>query len=157
MAHLLAPQPPNRQLPVFFNGGGVVGAPPAQNKREDVLLVQFALLLVIGNSPGQEIDLDLLAAAKALRPTGNADPATITAIRAFQVPRQRQSPNVVVDGRVSPARCAYFPGNGAGWTIALLNRPVQRRFDSIWPRIDKIPGCPFELQQMVSRTVAGTS
>jgi hypothetical protein len=50
MAHLLAPQPSHPSMPVFFNVDGVVGAAPAQNEREDVLLVQF-ILRVIAKSP----------------------------------------------------------------------------------------------------------
>jgi hypothetical protein len=49
-ARLLAPQSPNADLPVFFNVENVVSADPAQNQREEVLLVQFALQL-IGKSP----------------------------------------------------------------------------------------------------------
>ena len=48
MAHLLAPQQSKPTLPVFFNVDGVVGAAPAVNNREDVLLVQFAFTVMAG-------------------------------------------------------------------------------------------------------------
>jgi hypothetical protein len=41
------------------------------------------------------------------------------------------------------------------WTIVILNNSMQESFVDIWPRIDKIPGCPAELKQMVMRQVAG--
>lgn len=156
MAHLLAPQPPLPELPVFFNVDGVVGAPQAQNKREDVLLVQFAFKLIAdspfpGTPPRSPA---LLAAAKAVQVTGTIDAATINAIRVRQQDNKKINPATVVDGRVSPAKGGYR--YGAAWTIALLNDAIQDRHVDIWPRIDKIPGCPEELKQMVIRTVAGT-
>lgn len=153
MAHLLAPQPPNAQLPVFFNVDGVVGAPPAQNKREDVLLVQFAFK-IIGASPLAESDPDVVAAAKAVKVTGSIDAATINAIRAQQQSNTKGNPSKVVDGRVSPARGGYAYG-GALWTIVRLNESLQHRNVGVWPRLDKIAGCPAELKKMVIRTVAG--
>ena len=154
MAHLMAPQPSHPELPVFFNVDGVVGAAPAVNNREDVLLVQF-IFNVIATSPRPTTDPVLLAAARAVRLTGTIDPATITAIRAHQTVDRRISgnPNQVVDGRVSPAKGGY--SYGALWTIAELNNNLQDRHVNIWPRIDTIPGCPAELRQMVVRAVAG--
>jgi len=153
MAHLFVPQPTLIALPVFFNVDGVVGAPPAQNKREDVLLVQFAFT-VIANSPNPKTDPKVLEAAKAVKLTGVADPATIAAIRTLQEASKKQSSGKVVDGRVSPAKVGYSYGGGT-WTIANLNNSMQGRNINIWPRIDKIPGCPGELKSMVIRTVAG--
>ncbi len=82
MAHLLAPHPPNPDLPVFFNVDAQVGAPPAPNKREDVLLVQFAFKVNSDNAT--KASPRLLAAAKAVKVTGIADQETITAIRVLQ-------------------------------------------------------------------------
>ena len=71
MAHLMAPQPSSPGLPVFFNVDGVVGAAPAQNLREDVLLVQFLL------SVGSRVNADPVAKAihGAVKVTGVIDPA----------------------------------------------------------------------------------
>jgi hypothetical protein len=33
---------------------------------------------------------------------------------------------------------------------------MQNQHLDIWPRIDRIPGCPPELRAMVIRTVGGT-
>jgi hypothetical protein len=155
MAHLLAPQPPIPQLPVFFNVDGVVGAAPAQNKREDVLLVQFAFK-VIADNPLSGTGPAILAAAKGVTVTGTMDQPTINAIRVFQEDFKKDNPAQVVDGRVSPAKGGYFYGPGAAWIITHLNNALQDRNVDIWPRLDKIKGCPSELQQMVTRTVAGT-
>ena len=154
MAHLFAPQPSDPELPVFFNVDGVVGAAPAQNKREDVLLVQFAFT-VIAATPLSTSNPLVIQAAKAVTLSGVADPATINAIRTFQESRKSKSgPGTVVDGRVSPAKGGYSYGGGL-WTIAHLNESLQDRNIKIWPRIDQIAGCPGELQQMVVRTVQG--
>ena len=154
MAHLLAPQASNPNLPVFFNVDGVVGAPPAANKREDVLLVQFAFK-IISESAIATSEPVVTEAARAVTMSGIADPATINAIRVFQQARiARGSAGTVVDGRVSPAKEGYAFGRGI-WTIVVLNESLQARNVQVWPRIDQIPGCPNELQQMVVRTVQG--
>jgi hypothetical protein len=62
-----------------------------------------------------------------------------------------------VDGRVSPAKGGIWYGPGAIWTIADLNGVFQRRLKNIWPRIDRIAGCPGELKEMVRREVLGNS
>ena len=154
MAHFLAPQPPDPQLPVFFNVDGAVGAAPAQNKREDVLLVQFVFYL-IAKSPSPTIAPALLAAAQAVQLTGMADAATIKAIRVHQESKRQELPETVVDGRVSPAMGGGYSYGSGLWTITFLNNSVRNRHLDIWPRIDKIPGCPDELKQMVKRTVVG--
>ncbi|MDH3378526.1 MAG: hypothetical protein OEQ39_16425 [Gammaproteobacteria bacterium] len=155
MAIFSAPKPPHPQLPVIFNVSGVVGAAPAKNLREDVLLVQFAFK-VIADLPPRTESPEVAAAAKAVKLTGIADTATINAIRALQQFRadSKHNPSKVVDGRVSPARGGYNYG-AAIWTIANLNNMVKNRAFDIWPRIDKIPGCPVELRQLVSREVTG--
>jgi hypothetical protein len=155
MAHLFVPTPSDRELPVIFNVDGAVGAFPAENKREDVLLVQLAFH-VIARSPFAETPPEVLTTAKAVKLTGHMDPETIAAIKALQDDeRTHGMPGQIVDGRVSPARggCCYAK-NGV-WTIAFLNKSIQRRNVAIWPRIDRIMGCPTELKEMVTRTVAG--
>ncbi len=154
MAHLLAPQDSLPTLPVFFNVDNVVGAMPAANLREDVLFVQFTFV-VIASSPTPGSSPEFNAAAAAVKMTGVADAATINAITATQKEIQRKGLGGVVDGRVSPAKGGYSFG-GSLWTIVHLNESVQGRHIEVWPRIDRIPGCPSELQTMVVRTVQGT-
>ena len=151
MAHLVAPRIPEPELPVFFNVDGVVGANPAQNLREDVLLVQFAFQ-VLGKDPIATTPPEVTAASKAVRVTGTIDKETINAIFALQ--RALGNPATVVDGRVSPVKGGYSYGK-AMWTIVHLNNFLQNRNVDVWPRIDKISGCPSELKQMVVRQVAG--
>ena len=152
MAQLFIPQPPDPELPVFFNVDGVVGDPPAQNKREDVLLVQF-LFNLLGNASGPTRYPDMRSAAQAVRVTGTIDSATITAIRTLQGVQRTLNPRTVVDGRVSPARGFTY---GALWSIVQLNNYVQDHNRDTWPRIDKYAGCPDEIKQLVTRTLVGT-
>jgi len=154
MANLLAPHRPDPKLPVFFNVDGVVGASPAENYREDVLLVQFALV-VIARSTFPTTDRNLVAAAKDVKLTGVIDAATIAGIRAIQEYEKEVRPGQIVDGRVSPARGGYSYGGRAVWAIGALNRCMQMCNVNIWPRIDLIAGCPAELKKLVTRTVAG--
>lgn len=154
MAHLLAPQNSLPTLPVFFNVDEVVGAMPASNLREDVLFVQFAFT-VIASSPTPGASPEFNAAVAAVSMTGVADQATINAITATQKEIQKKGNAGVVDGRVSPAKGGYSY-SGTLWTIVHLNESVQARNIEIWPRIDRIAGCPSELQAMVVRTVQGT-
>jgi len=154
MAHLVAPQKSKPTLPVFYNVDAVVGAAPAVNNREDVLLVQFAFT-VIASKPSPNSSPVFHQAAAAVKPTGTIDQATINAIRAAQQQaRDLGSKSTVVDGRVSPASGGYGYG-GPTYTIVNLNESVQGRNLDLWPRIDKIPGCPPEVKQLVVRTVQG--
>lgn len=147
MAHLFVPQPTMVDLPVFFNVDGVVGAQPAQNNREDVLLVQFAfnVLFKAGRTEFAGVSV-----------TGIIDTPTIQAIRTFQQHFVEKGSHATVDGRVSPAKVGYSYGGGGFWTIVFLNNEIQDRNTSLWPRIDNISGCPVELKAMVKRTVVGT-
>lgn len=155
MAHLLAPQGSLPTLPVFFNVDGVVGAAPAMNKREDVLLVQFAFTIIAAN-PTPDSSPEFRQAVSTVQVTGTIDNATINAIRATQTEVKRKGQTAtVVDGRVSPAKGGYAYGEGT-WTIVHLNESMQDRNIKIWPRIDQIATCPAELKQMVVRTVQGT-
>ena len=150
MAHLFVPQNAETELPVFFNVHGVVGAAPAQNNREDVLFVQFCFR-VIADKPLATTTPEFQAAVKAVQTTGVIDPATINAIRLFQ---KNKNKSAIVDGRVSPAKGGYSYG-AAIYTIANLNESIQHRNLELWPRIDKISGCPNEIVDMVRRTVIG--
>ena len=156
MAHLLAPQQYKTTLPVFYNVDGVVGSNPAVNNREDVLLVQFAFKVIAAKPQGISSP-ESQKVFQAVQTTGIIDQATIDAIRAGQMEVKKQKPKAVVDGRVSPASSgSYGFGGGASYFVVTLNESIQMRHTEIWPRIDKIPGCPPELTQMVIRTVRGT-
>ena len=107
MAHLVAPQPTQQPLPVFFNVDGVVGAAPAQNKREDVLLVQF----ICKRRAARDTNAARKKIYEAVQVTGTMDTATTNAIEAWQKQmREESSPGQVVDKRVSPAKGAYLYG-----------------------------------------------
>jgi hypothetical protein len=150
MAHVLAPRPSSSVLPVFFNVDGVVGAQPATNKREDVLLVQF-LFRAIANSGKPFKAPATQAAATAVQMTGNIDDKTINAIRTMQ---QNSAQGKIADGRVSPAVLGYSYGP-ATFSITDLNASLRQRFPDVFPRIDKIPSCPGELKTMVIRALVG--
>ena len=154
MAHLLAPQKSKPTLPVFFNVDGVVGKAPAANNREDVLLVQFAIA-TMASKPLPGASDAFYQAAKMVKVTGTIDNETINAITAMQLEVKRKDPGTIVDGRVSPSHGTYGYGGGGGCSIVTLNESVQHRNVDVWPRIDKINGCPSELKQMVVRTVQG--
>jgi len=151
MAHLFVPTPTLEDLPVFFNVDAVVGAQPAKNNREDVLLVQFAFN-VIANNPVSTTKPEFLAACKQVKVTGIIDNETVSAIRVMQL--KQSHPGSIADGRVSPAKAGLSYGQ-AFYSIAILMNSLQNRNVDVWPRIDKIPGCPAELAAMVQRTVAG--
>lgn len=154
MAHIMAPQRSNPTLPIFFNVDEAVGKAPAANKREDVLLVQFCFTIMASTRlPGTSEAF--YQAAKAVKMTGVIDNETINAITAMQLEVKKKHSGTIVDGRVSPSRGTYGYGSGGGGSIVTLNESVQHRNVDVWPRIDKIAGCPPELQQMVVRTVQG--
>jgi uncharacterized membrane protein len=151
MAHLMAPQPSAPGLPVFFNVDGVVGAAPAQNLREDVLLVQF-FFSVIAKNVTEPAAKAVLGAVKV---TGVIDAPTIAAIKDIQERHKKNNPGAIVDGRMSPAKGGYNYGGGH-WAITRLNDNAQDKNKDHWPRIDKIAGCPDEIKLMVVRTLVGT-
>lgn len=154
MANLVAPLQANPELPVFFNVDGVVGASPAENRREDVLLVQF-ILKSVGEKPQDQMTADEKAVFKAVNVTGICDAATINAIKLVQRKKNAVNKSIVVDGRVSPARGGYnYSGNGT-WTIAIINDLMQDKNTDVWPRIDLMPTCPPEVKAMVKRAVVG--
>lgn len=155
MAHMVAPLSANPELPVFFNVDGVVGAMPAENRREDVLLVQFIFHL-LGQKPSDGMSAEQIATARAVTMTGIADAPTIAAIRMMQEQTRTVAPAVVVDSRVSPVQGGvYRYAAGTPWTIVTLNNLMQDRNLDTWPRIDMISGCPGELKDMVKRAVVG--
>jgi hypothetical protein len=149
MAYLFAPRTSFKELPIFFNVEGAVGAQPAVNIREDVLLVQFNLSFIV-NTPAPTYTPEMIAACKAITLNGIADQQTITAIKEYQ----KLTPGSVVDGRVSPAQ-GYSYNGAVLWSIAAMNDSLQNRCLDVWPRIDKVPGCPAALAEMTKRTVVG--
>ena len=150
MAHLVARS--ESAIYVYYNIDGAVGAAPAANHREDVLLVQFAFTAIAAN-PLPDTSMELFKAICNVKPTGTIDQATINAIRAMQIELKRTQPNTRVDGRVFPANGDHDEG---AFTIEHLSESVRQCHIRAWPRIDKIPGCPLELKEMVGRTSQGT-
>jgi len=150
--HVLAPHPPAALLPIFLNVDhrvGQIGAAPA----EDVLLVQF-MLRKIGENIGQ---LPAFWAPIFLKVPvdGHVDSNTVEAIKTFQRgPLSNPGPpDFVVDGVVSPAH-GYNFGNHP-YTIYDLNLQLGLRFPDVYPRIDKIPGCPGVLSLAVRKAFLG--
>jgi len=154
MAHLVVPQRPRPDITLFYSVDNVVVADPATNDHEDVLLVQFALQL-IGTNPRATTPPAILEVARRVKATnGNIDTQTITAIQLIQEDlRRNTNPSQVVDARVSPAQDYSF--GPALFTIVFLNKAVQLRSAKLWPRIDRIDGCPPDLQKMVFRELRG--
>ena len=87
-----------------------------------------------------------------MRVTGVIDGETIEAIRQMQL--KNSLPGAIADGRASPAKVGASYGQST-YSIAILMNSLQNRDVDVWPRIDKIPGCPTELHALVKRTVAG--
>jgi hypothetical protein len=81
------------------------------------------------------------------------DTATAEAIRATQEAFRQRNARMIVDGRVSPAR-GYNYG-GSVWTIIDYNNVLQEQSKDVWPRVDKLPGCPSVLAAAVVRAVVG--
>jgi hypothetical protein len=154
MAHIVAPNPARPELPLFFNLDGAVGEAPAENRKEDVLLVQFAFQ-ELARKPLPTSRPEVVAAARAVSATGAVDQETIAAIRTIQAANRAENPYVIVDGRVSPAQPHPYLYEAAFWTITHLNRAIQWRNREVWPRLDQIQGCPPELAEMVTRTLVG--
>ena len=144
------------RLPAFFNVDGVVGAAPAQNLREDVLLVQFFMRFALDKTGYHGISPDDARTVSSLKVSGVCDQATVDVIYLSQYYRKKETPSVVADGRISPARAGGEYSKDSKWTIITLNWRIKELIQDIWPRIDKIPGCPPELTQLVKRTFLGT-
>lgn len=143
--HVMAPQPADPKLPIFFNVDESVGRQGA-NHPEDVLLVQFMLRTVAEMTPSQSPQGESRRQRILQIPvTGFCDEATIDGIRAWQEARKETISGTVVDGRVSPAR-GYFYGGVGEWTIVDVNVFFRKLFSNVWPRLQDVPGCPPLLQ-----------
>lgn len=157
MVHLVS-APPNSDEGLLFNVDGAVGAPPATNKREDVLFVQFAIRTWRRNYSGGVLEQDqgLMIASRDVWISGTADSSTIESIREWQLSQKRYFPGTIVDGRVSPmrhGRVSYGGAFGPDLTIMGLNRVLLDATVLDWPRIDRLPECPEELKQMMLRVL----
>jgi hypothetical protein len=142
--HVLAPQPADPKLPLFFNVDESVGNMGVNNP-EDVLLVQFMMRTVAEMTPAQNAEGASRRERMLLMPVSDyCDEATMDGIRAWQEGRKDTIPGTVVDGRVSPAR-GYFYGGGE-WTIVDVNVFFRKLFPNVWPRLQDVPNCPPALQ-----------
>jgi hypothetical protein len=149
MAKLFIPDRVDSDLPVFYNVEAVVGAAPATNQHEDVLLVQFLLRLM--KKEAKKPESRTLFATMPL--TGVVNQQTIAGIVKIQESVKKSIPTTIVDGRASPAK-GYLYGPSY-YTIAIMNEFVQRDYYDLWPRLDKMPEAPVRIIDLVFRTLVG--
>ena len=146
--HILAPQPPRNDIPIFFNINSSVGHQGQNSKREDIMLVQF-LIRKSAEKDSAGIKPDQRQRMLRVVADGQCGPITIDGIRAVQETMKERNPRTVVDGRVSPAR-GYIYGGGF-WTIASLNTAFRKRYRQNWPRLQSIADCPGLLRAEAER------
>lgn len=152
MVHVLAPQPADRgELPLFLNIDGDVGENAPNANPQDVALVQF-MLRTIGDRPGGRA-VPVAEVLRQVQTTGVMDAQTIAAIRALQSTRD---PGTVVDGKVSRARGYTYDGVH-NYMIVALNHSMRNRYMDLYPRLDRVPGCPLEVEIAVRDAVVGTN
>ena len=129
MVHIVGQKPNDAKKNfMFFNVDKPVGAGAPAAKREDILLVQFFLML-----------LNFRSAA----PDGLNNQTTIDQIRAYQSSSIPSTFGVVADGRVSVATGFRHSGGTSPYTIVMLNSQIRPRPQ--WPLVHNIAGCPAEL------------
>jgi len=145
------------RLPAFFNVDDVVGANPARNSSEDVWLVQFFMRFALDKAGVQGLSPAEAIIINSFKVTGTCDKATVDVIHMSQRFRKMQTPSVVADGRISPARAGGEYSKDSKWTIITLNHRVKELSRDVWPRIDKIPGCPPQLSDLITRTFIGAA
>jgi hypothetical protein len=154
---ILVSKPNEERLPIIFNVDGVVGAAPAANKPDDVVLVK-SFLRMMSDVP-LNTNKDLVAACKAIEINTSSDQALIAAIKAFQedVKKFKNNPGVVVDGRVSPAKESFRYQVGIPWTIVQLNGQMKSasRFGPVWPAIHLSKLCNATLSPIAKKTIFG--
>ena len=152
MVHVLAPQPPDRaELPVFLNIDGDVGEGAPNVNPQDIALVQY-MLRTIGDRPGGRA-IEVADVLRQVEPTGVMDDRTIAAIRALQSVRD---PGTVVDGKVSTARGYTYDGVH-NYMIVAMNHSMRNRYPDAFPRLDRVPGCPFMVEVAIRDAVLGTN
>ena len=150
MARLFIPDRVDSDLPVFYNVDAVVGAAPATNQPEDVLLVQF-LQRLLKERPTNPETRTFFATMPL---TGIVDQQTIAGIVKIQTNvKDKGFPGIIVDGRASPAK-GYRYG-AALYTIVMLNEVVQQEHYDLWPRLDRMPEAPPRITHLVFRTLVG--
>lgn len=157
MVVMLASNPIEPRLPIIFNVEGAVGAAPATNNPDDVMLVK-AFLRRLGVSHGPRIDAATEAALKAVTLDASPDASLVAAIKAYQLNLKKNRPAVVADGRVSPASGGYHYSETTVWSIVQLNfdmkgDPVFNRF---WPCIHLATICPPNVKAIVKKAIYGT-
>ena len=154
---MLVSKPNEERLPIIFNVDGVVGAAPAANKPDDVVLVK-SFLRMLSDFP-LNTSAAVVAACKAIVINTSSDSALIAAIKAFQddVKKFKKDPGVVVDGRVSPAKESFRYQLGIPWTIVQLNGQVKSaaRFGPVWPAIHLSTNCNATLSPIAKKTIFG--
>jgi hypothetical protein len=148
MVHILAPQPPRPDFPVFFNLDSPVGKGAGLGDPQDVMLVQF-LLRLMGEAPPPRAAAEAVDAWRGVPLSGRADIVTAQAILELQ-----DHAGLPPTGRVDPAR-GHRQG-GMVPEIVLLNDAARRAHFDLYPSLDRMPGCPGPLAKAVRRALAGT-
>lgn len=140
--HVVAPQPADPKLPLFFNIEESVGEQGTNSSPEDIMLVQYLLHSIAEGMPSSSPDGESKRQRMLNVPiTGVCDEATIDGIRAWQEGRRDSGyPATIVDGRVSPAH-GYLYGGGE-WTIVDLNFFFKQFHRETWPRLQDVSTCP---------------
>jgi hypothetical protein len=134
----------------FWNLDGAVGEHGA-NKIDDVQLIQFYYQLyprLTRGAPEPAVLAQVKAAAGTMdgRCSGRPDDPLCQAIRAHQ--QRNRLP--IVDGRVSVSQkdATFGPREQNFFMIIMMMTAISATFD-IYPRLDKIPGCPPLVRQKV--------
>jgi hypothetical protein len=157
LPYLVAPQPANPFIPVYWNIGAPVGE-DCTNDPADLLLVQFLLSLLLkrpaqespfarkecGTEPGTDLE-----PLPPVVPSGRLDEPTLRALRnlygGHRIPRPAAT--------ITPARGYWH--NGELWLIVYLNAAVSQAYPDVFPRLDLIPACPPALAAVIRAGTAG--
>jgi hypothetical protein len=135
--------------PLFFNLTGPVGKGYQNARADDVLLVQYAIIVGAQTS-----------AIDALRPswskvtaTGTTDNALLAAIMDLQVYRRKKfGGGFEDDGIVSVVRTRSGTyAKSTAYTLFTMNMALQHANPSLWPRLDKDPRCPVALRPVIRK------
>lgn len=148
--HVLAPQPGNDLIPIFFNVDSSVGHNAQNSSPVDIMLVQF-LMRKAAERDAAGIQPDRKQRMLRVSPDGRCGPITIDGIRAVQETMKDKHPGTTVDGRVSKARGTEY--GGGFWTIVSLSAAVRTRYPESWPRIQDLPACPGALRTEVIKSL----
>jgi hypothetical protein len=133
------------RLPTYFNIDGNVGRGGANNP-EDVALVSFLMRAGASCSKLGPNNRKLLLSVKV---TSTCTPELIKSIEDFQRFGKER-----VDGHISVAH-GFSYGTKSSYDIIQLNYLVKDGYKSVWPRLDKIQGCPSQVAQLVQKSVVG--